>query len=87
MRESGKRTSSTDTDSSFGQMRQYTKENIKVAKSTARDCFCGRTIAAMRVSSSKTTFMASASMCGRMDEYTRENGGTTKCREEESSHG
>lgn len=70
-----------------GLMRLSTKDSIRLERSTERVCFCGRTIALMKGSSSKITSMDSANTSGRMGVSMKDSGRTTRWRERECSLG
>ena len=70
-----------------GLIKQFTLVSTKMAKNMVKANLCGQMTVPMKEISSKITFTDSESMNGKMEESTKENGETTKCKAKEHSLG
>lgn len=80
----GRKISKMDMVKSTGQIKQYIKGSIKLERNMEKVYFYGKTIALMRASFFRITFMDLVNIPGKMEGFIRENGKTIKCKGKES---
>lgn len=87
MLDNGRMTSKRAMGKKNGKMVLIIKANIEVEKNKEKGLLFGVMIVLMKVILCRTTFMGRVNICGKMEEFMKDNGTTIKCMGKESSLG
>lgn len=87
MLDNGRMTNKRAMAKKSGKMVLIIRANIEVEKNKEKGLLSGVMIVLMKVILCRTTFMVRVNICGKMEEFIKENGTTIKCMEKESSLG